>query len=609
VTPLDILPYYFAIEPSPTDARSAFGIARPASDGADVGVSLVIEDENECTEVFRFSHLDFVRIAWSPAGRLLAFAQNSTLMVRNQSGTLQLGSLAEAVQWLGFDREERLWCLAGSRLEVRLDNQVKLAVDCVESVAVAERVAYCRREKQGLSIYLHDSDDQLLLACLSEPDELKTVKLSVSGNYLVLALGSTVVKDRARVRIVRFDLVTSKMEMLLDEDLAFGFNGGPGISAVALSTGEVLAAYENGGCSQVWTLAPGTSPRPISPNEFEVFDFVVDPSGNQLAIIASDTRASLGVSERQLLIGQKEQSDWHFSTPVAGVYDMPRWRHDGQLEVLCGDYGRWTRRIFAPNETNTVVGSEWCQSASVHKDGIEYDFVTLPGPQHRQAAIILLPRLHQQFVAGAQSFFFHHLLFSIARSLAMEGYTVVVLNGPGAIGRGRVRREPAGSYFARLRSALHDLTQSLRAEGCGSVGILAGSLAAVAALRLMGCGSPFSAAAFVAPLFESSIPVTKPLEHHLVSDPLVDSFDEAAMQLSIPMLVIHGACDEVAPLWQVSHLYKQVRNQTLVELCILEEEGHIFKQTRSWQRAQATIEKFFASHLRLSSVVANTRDN
>jgi pimeloyl-ACP methyl ester carboxylesterase len=216
--------------------------------------------------------------------------------------------------------------------------------------------------------------------------------------------------------------------------------------------------------------------------------------------------------------------------------------------------------------------------------------------------------LHQQFVAGAQSFFFHHLLFSIARTLAMDGYTVVVLNGPGAIGRGRVRREPSGSYFAQLQSALFDLTQSLRDEACGSVGILAGSLAAVAALRLMGRGTPLSACAFVAPLFESSIPATKPLEHHLVSDPLVDSFDEAAMQLNIPMLVIHGACDEVAPLWQVSHLCKQVRNQTLVELCILEEEGHIFKQTRSWQRAHATIEKFFASHLR-PLAVANTPDN
>lgn len=577
--------------------------------GADVGVSLVIEDENECTEVFRFSNLDFVRIAWSPTGRLLAFAQNSTLMVRNQSGTLQLGSLAEAVQWLGFDREERLWCLAGSRLEVRLENQVKRVLDCVESVAVAERVALCRREKHGLGIYLHDSEDELLLACLSEPRDLKTVKLSLSGNYLVVALGSTIVKDRARVRILQFDLVTRKMETLLDEDLAFGFNGGPGISAVALSTGEVLAAYENGKCSQVWTLAVGTSPKPISPDEFEVFDFVVDPSGNQIAIIASDTQTSLGVSERQLLMGQKEQSEWHFSTPVAGVYDMPRWRHDGQLEVLCGDYGRWTRRIFAANETNAVVGSGWCQSTSIYKDSVEYDLVRLPGPQHRQAAVILLPRLHQQFVAGAQSFFFHHLLFSIARTLAQEGYTVVALNGPGAIGQGRVRREPAGSYFAQLRSALNDLSQSLRAEGCCSVGILAGSLAAVAALRLMGRGSPFAAAAFVAPLFESSIPVTKPLEHHLVNDPLVDSFDEAAMHLSIPLLVIHGACDEVAPVGQVSHLYKQVRSQALVELCILEEEGHIFKQTRSWQRVQATIEKFFASHLRLPSVVANAPDN
>ena len=609
VTPLDILPYYFALEPAPTDARSAFAIARPVADGADLGVSVVLEDQNECTEIFRFSRLDFVKIAWSACGRLLAFAQNSTLMVRDPSGTLQLCSLADDVQWIGFDGDERLWCLAGKRLEVRVDNHVKIAIDLVECVAVAEFAAYCRREKPGLCIYLHDGNSERRLACLSESREDAAIKLSLHGNYLVVVLGSTTVKDRAQVRIVRFDLTTSKMETLMDEHVAIGFNGGPGINAATLSTGEVLAGYESGACTQVWTLAPGASPKPISPDGFEVFDFVVDPTGTRLAIIASDTHTSLGASERQLLVGQREQSGWRFFTPVAGIYEMPRWRQDGKLEVLCGDNGRWTRRICTPDETDSVGGSGWCKSIRVSKGSVEYDFVRLPGPQHRQAGIILLPRLHQQFVAGAQSFFFHHLLFSIARCLALDGYSVVVLSGPGAIGRGRLRREPAGSYFAQLRSAIHDLAQSLRAEGVGPIGILAGSLAAVAALRIIGPGTQFSACAFVAPLFEASIPVTRPLKHHLVDDPLIESFDDAAMNMDVPILVIHGACDEVAPLWQVSHLCKRVRDTALVELCILEEEGHIFKQMRSWQRAQMAIEKFFSSHLAVTSSVASAPDS
>src|SRR5205807_8568525 len=143
---------------------------------------------------------------------------------------------------------------------------------------------------------------------------------------------------------------------------------------------------------------------------------------------------------------------------------------------------------------------------------------------------------------------------------------------------------------------------------CGSIGILGGSLAAVAALRLLGLGTPFSACAFVAPLFEASIPVTRPLKHHLVDDPLIESFDEAATKVNVPLLVIHGACDEVAPLWQVTHLCKRVRDARMVESCILKEEGHIFNQMRSWQQTQRAIEKFFGSHLSVTSAVASAQD-
>src|SRR5205085_6768284 len=131
VMPLDIMPYFFAIEPAPTDARSAFAVARRSNDRDEVGVSVVLEDESECTEIFRFSRFGFVRIAWSACSRFLAFAQHSTLMVRDASGTLQLASLAEEVQWLGFDRNRQLWSLAGGRLEVRVANCVKTAIDFV----------------------------------------------------------------------------------------------------------------------------------------------------------------------------------------------------------------------------------------------------------------------------------------------------------------------------------------------------------------------------------------------------------------------------------------------------------------------------------------------
>ena len=603
-TPVDVLPYFFAVEPAPADARSAFAIAKPVADGSGVGVSIVLEDQTECAEIFRFSRLGFVKIAWSPDGRHVAFSQDSTLMVRDRSGTLQLTSFAEDVRWLGFDRRQRLWCLVGRRLEVRLADGVTTAIGPVDSVAVSDVAAYCRREEAGLCVYVHDGDTERRLACLTESLEHATADLSMRGNYLIVVLGSTTVGVRARARIVRFDLATSKTDTVLDEHVAFGFNGGPAISAVALSTGGVLAGYETGLCTQVWSVVPGARPRPISPAGFEVFDFALDASENRLAIVASDTRSPEGASQRQLLVAEREGAEWRFAAPVRGVYDMPRWRYDGGLEVLCGDNGRWTRRIRAPREAGPVAHSAWCDNVRVSKGSIEYDVMRLPGPHHRKAGIILLPRFHQQFVAGAQSFFFHHLLFSIARRLGLLGYSVVVLSGPGAIGRGRSRRATSASYVVELRSAIDDVVQSLTAEGCRSLGIFGGSLAAVPALRLLGPGTPFSACAFVAPLLESSIPVTVPVNRYLLDDPAVEPLCEAAAKLAVPVLAVYGARDEVVPPAQIAELRNRVGNAALVEVCVLGDEGHIFKQVESWRRAQRAIETFFASHLAAAPTAA-----
>lgn len=590
----DVLPFYLAIESSPTDARIAFAVVRPVADDADLEVSVFLEDRNACIEVFRFSRLAFVHIAWSACGDLLAFAQNSTLMTRNADGALRLFALQGEVQLVGFDRDRRLWCLAGGRLEARFDGRVVAAINSVKSAAVCTTVVYCRRETVGVCLYLRDGDYEQRLACISENYEL--VKLTLRGTYLAAVLTSTSVRDQVSARILQFDLASSRMDTILDCQLPIGFNAGPGLAAVVTNAGDVYAAYEDGPCTRVWNLAPGRRAQPVSPDGFEVFDFVVHPDGNQLALIASDTRASLGTFDRQLLVGQRAGSSWRFLPPVAGVHDMPRWRADGLLEVLRGDTGRWIKSTHSPGQAKAVPRAQIYVTA-LASGAVELDLLRLPGPDHRRSGIILLPRLHQQFAAGAQSLFFHHLLFSIARSLASDGYTVVTLSGPGAIGRGRRRRELAGSYLAHLRTALGEVVRTLRATGCQSVGILAGSLAAVPALRLLGQGSEFSACALVAPLFEASIPVTAPVRHHLLDDPHVQTLDAAAANLETPLFVVHGARDEVAPLSQVVRLCSRVPKASLIETCIFEDEGHIFKKLHSWQRAQSKIRAFFSSRM------------
>lgn len=591
VVPPDVLPYYFAVEPSPTGDRSAFAVAMPPAAGTGVGISIMLEDRDRCAEVFRFSQLGFVKIAWSPCGDFLAFAQGCTLMVRDPDGTLRLDSLAGDVRWLGFDGARRLWCLAGGRLEVRFDGRVQAGIDQVECAVAGGIAAYCRRVDAGWGVYLHDGAREREFARLPDLKDQVSVDLSLRGRHLVVTRASAQGRDRALVQIIRCDLETSAMQTLLEERVAFGFNGGPGIDAKALGSGEVLAAYESGTCTQIWTLAPGAPARPISPDGYEVFDFAVDADGSRIAAVASDTRSAAGVFDRRLLIGRREPEGWRFLPAVPGVHAMPRWRHDGRLETLCGRGGRWTRLIHAPeasapNEGFFLAGG-----------GEGYDLMRLAGSQDRRAGIVLLPRLHQQFVAGAQSFFFHHLLFSAARGLASAGYTVVVMNGPGAIGKGRARREPAHSYLTQLRSAVDDAARSLRAEGCSSIGVLAGSLAAVPALRFCGPGTPFSAGAFVTPLFEASIPVTRPARHHLLDDPVIEPLDAAAGKMEVPALIVHGARDEVVPSWQIARFAELAGGNAGVEMCVLEDEGHIFKRPESWRKMQCAIEGFFASHL------------
>jgi hypothetical protein len=598
VIPLDILPYFFALEPSPSTVRNALAVARPVAGGSDVAVSLVLEDAHQCLEIFRFGRLGLVKMAWSRCGRQLACAQNCTLITHDSSGSLQLHSLAENVQWLGFDGKQQLWCLAGKQLDVRCDGRVTASIDRVENAAVSECAAYCCCEDTRVFLYLNDGGTRRM-ACLSDGVEPPTVRLSLREPYLVAALLCTAVRDRARVRVVRFDIRTSGMDVLLDQEVGIGFNAGPGLTAVPLESGEVLATYEHGSCTRLWTLSPQASAEPISPEGFEVFDFAVNAAGDRVAIIASDTRSALGASQRHLVLLDRQPTGWAVRATVPGVFDMPRWRHDNALELLCGDHGRWTRCTLG-SASETTSGSPSFEATSVATRLVQYDVVRLAGPRQRPAGIVLLPRVHQQFVAGAQSFFFHHLLFSVARHLAARRYTVVTLTGPGAIGRGRARRELAGgdgSYFAQVRSAIHDVVQSLRAEGCQSVGIMAGSLAAVPVLRAIGSGTPLTAAAFVAPLFDASIPLTRPLGYHLVDDPLVEPLEQAAAKVEIPSLVIHGVLDEVVPLEQIKLFCTRARDRDLVELCLFESEGHIFKEVESWRRTQSTIEAFFALHL------------
>jgi dienelactone hydrolase len=595
----DILPYYFAMEPAPNGDCCAFAVARPVPDGADVGVSIVIEDQNECTEIFRFSRLDSVRIAWSRCGSRLAFSQNSTLLLYDEQATLRLSVLPENVQWLGFDAKRNLWCLAGRRLEIRQDNEIEAGVASVESVAISGHAVYCRREAEGLCLYLDRGGCSRKLACLSDVTVHETAQLSVRGHYLLVVLRSTPVDDRARVRMVRFDLTTRKMDPILDAHFAFGFNAGPAFDAVPLPSGEILAAYEDGGCTRVWSLTADGTRKPLSPDGFEVFDFVVHAGGDRLAIIASETRSATGACERQLLIGHRDGNAWRFSAPVSGIHDMPRWRHDGRLEILRGDDGRWVRSVHDPAEPRSAGKSGWCKCVSVSGDGMACDLVRLPEGRRRRAGIILLPRLHQQFVAGAQALFFHHLLFATARSLASDGYTVVALGGPGAIGRGRSRRESpgsAGEYVAQIRAAAYAVARSLQAEGCRSMGLLAGSMAAIAALRMIGCGTPFSACAFVSPLFEASIAVTAPVRRHF-DEPSLGSLEEVARTAKVPLLVVHGARDEVVPLPQVTQVINVAKEAGGVELCLFQEEGHIFKRPESWQRTESAISNFFALYL------------
>ena len=221
LSPLVLLPYYLAVEPSPTDDRVAVAVVEQDAD--EVFVSVVLEEQ----EIFRFARFGFVSLAWSPNGRQLAFAQDATLILREPGGALQLCTLDDRLQWLKFDRHQRLWSLAGGRLEARCAHRVVAVIDEVEVAAVDAAVAYVRRGE----IRVRDGEHERVLALVPE---VAQVRLSTSGTHVVAVLGGPMVEERVDVRIVRFDLASGESVTLLDRRLAFGFNAGPGITAIAL---------------------------------------------------------------------------------------------------------------------------------------------------------------------------------------------------------------------------------------------------------------------------------------------------------------------------------------------------------------------------------------
>jgi hypothetical protein len=84
----DVLPFYLEIAPAPNDARIAFAVVcSMAADDAELGVSVQLEDRAAGAEIFRFSRLAFVHIAWSVCGEVLAFGQCSTFEMVPESWT------------------------------------------------------------------------------------------------------------------------------------------------------------------------------------------------------------------------------------------------------------------------------------------------------------------------------------------------------------------------------------------------------------------------------------------------------------------------------------------------------------------------------------------
>jgi hypothetical protein len=538
-------------------------------------------------EVFRFSRLAPVCLVWSPSGHQLAFAQGSILLLRDTAGTLRSHMLPGAVQWLGFDHHQRLWSLAGDILS----RGPEVAIPGVDAAIANGPIVFVQREPGGTRIYSIDDDAPLLLARVA--GDHATVELSSRGDFLVAVLASAARRRQVEALLLRIHIPSGRVDTLLDRTLPCGFNAGPGLDATVTRTGEVWAAFEHGDCTQVWQLLPGALPTPVTSSGLEVGDFVLDRSGDAIAVLVSDIRQTSGSFETALLLGRRTSTGWQFQPAIPGVHDMPRWRADGKMHILCGTSGRWQRATYAagPPPTPNVLP---CRVAPL-PGRADLDLLRLSGSEHRKFGIILLPRLHQRFLAGAQPSMFHHMLFCIARSLAADGYTVVTMSGPGAIGRGRQRRAIANSYLRAVGACIRDITCHLGNTGCHSFGLLAGSLAGVPALRLLGPQSALSAAAFVVPLFEASIPLTAPVRDILLEDPLMPSLETAAANLQVPLRVVYAANDEVAPTSQIDRLRQHVADSRLVTLHPLRNEGHIFGRMSSWTEARSAISLFFES--------------
>src|SRR5262249_12716771 len=157
---------------------------------------------------------------------------------RQPNGSVTMSLLSDDVRSLGFDGAGRLWCLSGDRLEALVDGIVETSIDGVECVAVSEDAAYCRRATSGAEVHLYEGGHRML-AAFPDFEGSGAIQLSQNGSYLAAAILSPAAADRARMRLMRFDCMADSVQTLVDECVAIGFNGGPGVSVAQVSDGTL----------------------------------------------------------------------------------------------------------------------------------------------------------------------------------------------------------------------------------------------------------------------------------------------------------------------------------------------------------------------------------
>lgn len=498
-----------------------------------------------------------------------------------------VGSLSQDLQ---FDNSGRLWVLAANRLYAP-DNVNAVERRCVASLDRSKSAAAWIEASQP------DGAPRIVTTCECEPINWPLKSQSNpsvwKANSALFASAEGPVGFGRRSFELAFRTFPGGKWRKLFSGVVGDWLGASQVKWIPIDMGAIILV-EKDEHSKLFLCRPDVAPLQISPDGFEIKDFDVNTLDGRIAMVASPFGQSDGTGECWLLVAQvlfpRCLSDYKI---VKGVNRQPRWSDKGKRLSWLTTHDRQS------GEAVSVCAASIPDLPTPLRPKVLQPISNAPYLEMAQtnvsAAVMYVQGPHRQFYYGPQDLLFHQAIASLLRDLAESGIGVMVINGPGSIGAGRLRREVSEPWSAALAKELDVTLRVLQEQGVERIGILSGSLGSIPLVEFI-ASNPVDAAVMIAPVLDGSAQILRPWAQ-LFAEPIATHAMAYAPRIQTPLLTIQGDQDEMSRVIATSLFVSAIPEHIHCEYMTVEGEGHIFARPESWTTLLARAKTFIEARL------------